>query len=212
MGMPQSHRWLLHSPNIPSLPLCPQRGGDAKRWPPPPTGTGATFPPSPATTLQLGSSPGGFLLPRSRRRSAPKSHHGTRGAEPPRPREGSTGRCPLPPPAAPHDHRDPIASTRLQQPDLGCSPRPATRRVAPCPGTVPPAPKTRGSPRLWDAGAAPGWLASPWGACRGMGRWDQSPEPAPHPKKGTSMGTRGTGLTSERPVPLLPLYQGCTQG
>lgn len=92
MGMPratQSHRRLLHSPNVPSLPLCPQRGGDAKRWHPPATGTGATFPPSPATTLQLGSSPGGFYYPAADDGQLPNpitargepSHHGPgRGA------------------------------------------------------------------------------------------------------------------------------------
>lgn len=208
LGMPQSHRRLLRSPNIPSFPLCPWRGAMPSAGTPQPRGPGPpSHPPRPPPYIS-GALPGAFITPQQTTVSSqiPSWHAGSRATTAP---GGEHGQVPA---TTPHDHRDPFTSTRLQQPDLGCSPRPATRRVAPCPGTVPPAPKTRGSPSLWDAGAAPGWLASPWGACRGTGWWDQSLAPAPNPKNGTSMGTRGTGLTSECPVPLLPLYQGCTQG
>lgn len=181
---------------------------------PQPRGPGPPSHPPRMPRCGSGALPGAFITLQQTTVSSQitSRHRGTRGAEPPRPWEGSTGRCPPPPPSSspwpPRPlclHPSPAAGFGVQPPPSHLVP--GTRRVAPCPGTVPSCPINPGQPQVVGCWCCTGWLASPWGACRGTGRWDRSPAAAPHPKKGTSTGARGTGLTSERPVPLLPLQQ-----
>lgn len=216
-GMPPSNPKPPAAPSLPEHPQpppVPKEGGDAKGWHPPAAGTGATFPPSPDATLRLGSSPGGFYYPAAddgqlTNHITPPQHAGSRATTA---LGGEHGQVPTTPPSSspwpPRPlclHPSPAAGFGVQPPPSHLVP--GTRRVAPCPGTVPSCPINPGQPQVVGCWCCTGWLASPWGACRGTGRWDRSPAAAPHPKKGTSTGARGTGLTSERPVPLLPLQQ-----
>lgn len=209
----------------PASPLCPRRGAMPSAGTPQPWGPWPPSHPPRPPHRGTGALPGAFItlqqttvslhITSRHRRSG-----GARGAEPPRPRAGSTGRCPPPSPAAPCGHRDPFASARLQRADLGRSPCPATSSRSPAQGGWPRAPAPSLLPH--KPGAAPGCgmlvlhqvVGITLGCLQGHGAAGPEPCTRSLPEKGTSMGAGGTGLTSERPVPvpLLPLQQRCTQG
>lgn len=193
---------------------CAHGGGRCQGLAPPSRGDRGHLPTLPGCHAAARELSRGLLLPCSRRRSAHKSHHATaargepshhgpgRGARagahhPPQQLPVAT-ETPLPPP---------VSSSRIWGAAPAQPPRPWHKKGGPVPRHRPSCPINPGQPQVVGCWCCTGWLASPWGACRGTGRWDRSPTAAPHPKKGTSTGARGTGLTSERPVPLLPLQQ-----